>query len=408
MSGNIEKVYIKIKDKLESINSIISRLEKEIRELTKEIRYNDKKAIENNKCLDMNKTRQDNENNKSYFLKILGIPIFILFIMSVFLYNFYNYKNKNSLVVISGMPQDFVCNNFTGKIVMRPSFIEIKNGNLVNQNYLKAIIDGQTFEVKPGDLKIQFDSNKHIDKYGYPYGNYFNTEGRHIFFSTSLSSEYYVYADKLSIIRNSNVFEYNINNLLPIKSQYNQIQVENFRTEAPIQIQDQDTLKCEGGIYVYINGKDIVENYQTNKDIKLCNMQTGIPIGFDLAVSKGTFYFDVANGISLNGIIESFFGKTGIDDGKMVFTSLNEQKGYDIGGANLFGDGSSLNLSYDFNNDINQINISGKINTLEFSGVNIMEGWRTFIYSNLTSIFSAVIAAILSAFILSSFDKKNH
>ncbi len=86
MSGNIEKVYIKIKDKLESINSKISRLEKEIRELTKEIRYNDKKAIENNKCLDMNKTRQDNKNNKSYFLKnIRDSNFYIVHYVSIFI-----------------------------------------------------------------------------------------------------------------------------------------------------------------------------------------------------------------------------------------------------------------------------------------------------------------------------------
>lgn len=400
MSGKDEKTYMKIKNKLESLGTKVISLEKEISKLRKD--FKNKKmqdeVLKNKNSLENVKSKKIN-----FVILIPIIPIIVLFLILLF---FYNYKHKNAIIVLEGMPQNFRCDNFKGNLEMYPQYIDIDSGKIVNRNYMKVIIDMQEFDVKPGDFIIEFDCYKDIDIYGIPYGNVFRTRNSDIRISSNTNSNYNVTASQLLFTRGNNVTEYQLNSFISKNNQSEYIYAENFDTNGLLEIQDKDTIICTGGMYIYINGEDIVKKNQSYKEIQLCSLQKGFSLSFFIQFQKCTFSFSKINGISMNGTINGFSGKTGIKGSKMIYTSLNEQKSYDIGGLDIAGEGEELNITYDFDSTVNEINITGKIKELVLFGVNINESIITFIYSNITSIVSAIITSLLTSIIVAVLKKR--
>lgn len=204
MSGKNEKEYIKIKDKLQSLSTRITRLEKAIFELRKDLKNVNIENVELEKVLSSRKVNKKGAN----FIRLRIIQALMFIALFSFLLFYYYYKNDNAMIVLKGIPERFKCINFRGSLEMSPEYITINKGTIVNRCYIKAIVDKQEFQVKPGDLKIVFDSNKNKADYGIPYANFFRTSNKNIRISTNTNSEYYASATQLLFKRDDNVDEY--------------------------------------------------------------------------------------------------------------------------------------------------------------------------------------------------------
>ena len=273
------------KQMLIEIGSRLERIEKQ-NELLHE---NEKKQVKKEKAI----------HKSIIIVTLLIIMIFIAL---------YLYKNDNTIVAITGNPENISVTNFNGDFSTDTNLIMLDKGEIINRDNIIFRIGENEYSANPGELEIFFDCDKDIEKYGHKYGNSMMTSKDVMYYSTSTSSDYQIISDVISFRKMSSTDDY-LSNM--IRRHTNEAPEEetlivNFiapQTDALLQIQKKEVIQLSGGIIVKFKGKELSStsvNLEINNDIG-CSFILHDLSNLELMIRND-------DGFSLNGNIESING----------------------------------------------------------------------------------------------------
>lgn len=155
--------------------------------------------------------RKINDFVKSIYKKLTSyknirwIPFVMFLIVLVFV--FY-YIKKNTLIVLEGEPQNIIIYDFEGNVAMDTRMISIDKGRVVNRDPIIFLIDENKYTAAPHELVIEFDCDKDIEKYGYPYANYLLSQNQDMYYATTTGTEDIMSATSITFERSDNTLEY--------------------------------------------------------------------------------------------------------------------------------------------------------------------------------------------------------
>lgn len=328
------------------------------------------------------------------YKNIRWIP-FIMMLMAL-IFVFY-YIKQNTLVVLEGEPKDVVIDDFVGDVAMDTKMICIDKGRVVNRDPIIFSIDENKYTAAPHELVIEFDCDKDIAKYGYPYSNHLLSNNRDMYFSTTTGTEDIMSAASITFERSDNTLEYFHDKINKASGYSGKSKIAYINFEAPItkgllQIQNNEKLDIAGGITVYYKDEILRNGYV---QLEIVNEQYGCSFEF-YNLSNLEVLLNESVGIALNGNINGLSGEFEVSEGRMISTSPSSQKELYIGAQKIVLEGENLNVEYTFNSDTSEMVVKGNPNKARLENIDIMEGWVQFFLTNWAAIIMAFIGTIMS------------
>lgn len=336
-----------------------------------------------------------NMDNKTIIYKCIRWLPFAVFL--VVLFWVFSYIKQNALVVLEGEPKDIIIDNFEGDVAMDTKMICIDKGRVVNRDSIIFSINGNKYTALPGELVIEFDCDKDIEKYGNPYSNYLFSQNRDMYYSTTIASEYIMSADSITFERSNNTSEYfhgKINKASGYSGESKSVHI-NFGypiTKGLLEIQNNEILGIYGGITVYYKD-EILENGYVQ--LEIMNEQHGCSFEF-YNLSNLDVLLNESFGIALNGNINGISGEFEVGEGRMISTSPSSQRELYVGAQEIVLEGENLNVEYTFDSDSSEMVVKGNPNKARLENIDIMEGWVQFFLTNWAAIIMAFIGTIMS------------
>jgi len=317
-------------------------------------------------------------------------------LLMVLIFVFY-YIKQNTLIVLEGEPKDIIIDDFVGNVAMDTKMICIDKGRVVNRESITFSIDENVYTAAAHELVIEFDCDKDIEKYGYPYSNYLLSQNRDMYYSTTTSSGDIMSAASITFERSDNTLEYFHDKINKASGYSGESKIADINFGTPgakglLQIQNNEILDIAGGITVYCKDEILRNGYV---QLKIMNEQHGFSFEF-YNLSNLEFLLNESVGIALNGKINELSGEFEVGEGRMISTSPSSQKELYIGAQKIVLEGEKLNVEYTFNSDTSKMVVKGNPNKARLENIDIMEGWVQFFLTNWTAIIMAFIGTIMS------------
>ena len=256
-----------------------------------------------------NELLHDNEKKQVKKEKAIHKSIIIVTLLIIMIFiALYLYKNDNTIVAITGNPENISVTNFNGDFSTDTKLIMLDKGAIINRDNIIFRIGENEYSANPGELEIFFDCDKDIEKYGYKYGNSMMTSKDAMYYSTTISSDYRMISDVISFRKMSSTDDY-LSNMIRRHTNEDpeeETLIVNFiapQTDALLQIQKKEVIILSGGVIVKFKGKELSStsvNLEINNDIG-CSFILHDLSNLELMIRND-------DGFSLNGNIESING----------------------------------------------------------------------------------------------------
>ncbi|OBZ10742.1 hypothetical protein A8L34_19430 [Bacillus sp. FJAT-27264] len=312
----------------------------------------------------------------------IALTISIIYIMTIF-------PSHKAWIFANGSPQNISISNFSGRIDSKAMAITSKtrlNGLILNQQPLLLNINGDNFQLEPGDLQI---------KYGYTNLNVWD----------SIHSDTLIQFDMLDMqLSELNISKkYFLQRFNDLPSTYslsiNSYKDENYFTGSLYE--KNFTLSLQGNLGVFIKKK----KYESNSPIYTLN--------FTNPVEKQASHFQFMNFDNMDLMIPSekgelmFTGDGGkssffFETGDLKFNQTTSEKQYSLNGKQLMVDSleeEKLKIAYSLTRE-NHMEIYGNIKNGTLTGNSLFLTYNQWIIENMSTVLEALILTLLGLIIV--------
>jgi hypothetical protein len=370
-------------------------------------------ALEEENTLDKTqKNPPKNGNTKFVLLKrlityfrdiVLAFVISIVF-SGLILLLIYKLLPYSSWISLSTVPSNYIVNNFSGGILSEFKMLNVNYGKLENETEIILNINGQTYDLKPYELRIEFNRDKDIIKYNLPYANISTFIPKAELYSLSGDENKIVNA-RLEILKHSKLLSKSLGRFLEEEGQYD-IKIEQVNVcRLFMSVFKGTEISVSGGVDIYVKENKIspmhlnmvVEPKEASSSNAIFELTSN---NFEIKRSKDDYVY-------LEGLITSFTGKSD-NDGTLKHTYLRTQNEYEISSLTTSGKSSNQQLSFDceLSSSKQILNISGLVHDILMANSSLYFNFKEFIANNMGEVVLAVFTTFIITYIPLLFSKK--
>ncbi|WP_019419815.1 hypothetical protein [Paenibacillus sp. OSY-SE] len=317
----------------------------------------------------------------------LVLPIFLTLVIIACLFIF---PSRKAWIIANGSPQDLNIVNFEGRIDSKSHTIYSKSrlkGLIINQQPLLLNVNGENFNLEPGDLHIRYGYN---DKY----------------------------ADHWDIIESNSIFKFD---MLDINSSHLSINKE-FFLQRLNELPSMYTLNIEvdkGYISAGINEKNFNLTLRGNfevfiKEKKYKNAAPYFQMNFTTLDQQPSSRFQFLNFDNLKLLIPTMKGEllfTGEGDkstsffetGNLKFNRTTSEQQYSLD-EKIFTvepyNEEKLKIAYSMTRNKNQLKIYGNTDNASLTGNSLFSTFDQWLFENMSTVIGTLVASLLGLIIV--------